>query len=107
MTLGLRELRGSAARDKFVTVTNFASCGKIRRRESYFFAPAGGGGTRTTLWHLPIPVLFPVTRPDASRRVAVAFPVVHPLVVSLPAERPEASRNWVRLPLPANLLVSA
>ena len=72
-----------------------ASGSGVQLRQCYFFVPVGGVGTRTTPWHLPVPVLFPVKRPDASRRVAVALPDMLPLVVSLPAERPEASRNWV------------
>jgi hypothetical protein len=50
-------------------------------------------------------VLVAVMRPEASRRVLVAEPL--PWVISVPVRRPEASRNWERLPWPANLLVVA
>ena len=65
----------------------------------YFFVPAGGIGTRGTTGHSPLPVLVPVTLPEASRRVPVAKPD-EPLVVWLPVDRFEASRKSVRLVLP-------
>ena len=48
--------------------------------------------------HFPLPVLVPVTLPEASRRVPLTEPE-EPLVVWLPADLPEASRKSVRLPL--------
>ena len=66
-------MRRSAERDKIVRVTNFASCGKSQRRRSYFFAPAGGVGTRSTPWHFPVPVLFPVARPDEYAYIDYGF----------------------------------
>ena len=77
------------------------------RLSTYFFAPAGGTGTRVTPWHFPLPELLPVSRPEASRWVPVTDPEWLPLVVWLPVSRPDASRYWVRLPVPETLLVSA
>jgi hypothetical protein len=74
-------------------------------RGRYRFAPVGGTGTRVPVAHFPFPVLFPVNRPEASRRVVVMVPL--PWELSVPVRRPEASRNWVRLPLPEKLLVVA
>ncbi len=73
---------------------------------SYFFTPGGGTGTRVTPGHFPLPVLLPVSRPEASRWEPVTVPV-DLLVVSLPVRRPEASLNCVLLLAPANLVVSA
>jgi len=58
----------------------------------YFFAAAGGNGTRGTTGQFPLPVLLPVVLPEASRRVPLTKPE-EPLVVWLPADRPEASRK--------------
>lgn len=73
---------------------------------SYLFTPGGGKGTFATSWHFPMPLLLaeplPITRPEASRWVAC-----EPLVVSLPVSLPEASRNWVLLPDPLPVRVSA
>ena len=48
--------------------------------------------------HFPLPVLLPVVLPEASRRVPVAKPD-ESYVVWLPADRFDASRKTVRLPL--------
>ena len=76
----------------------FPKLGNVGR---HFFVPTNGTGVRVPPWHLPLPVLLPVTRPEASRRVLVMVP----WVVSLPVIRPEASRNWVWLPVLPSLLV--
>ena len=73
------------------------------RQGGYFFAPVGGIGTRVPVAHAPLPVLFPVYRPEASRRVVVMVP----WELSVPVRRPEASRNCVWLPLLPDLLVVA
>jgi hypothetical protein len=62
-------------------------------------------GVLVTPWHFPLPELLLTQRPEASRRVLVMVPL--PWELSVPVNRPEASRNWVRLPLPKNLLVVA
>ena len=62
-------------------------------------------GVLVTPWHFPLPELLLTKRPEASRRVLVMEPL--PWVLSVPVNRPEASRNWVRLPLPEKLLVVA
>ena len=62
-------------------------------------------GVLVTPWHFPLPELLLTKRPEASRRVLVMVPL--PWELSVPVSRPEASRNWVRLPLPKNLLVVA
>ena len=67
-----------------------------------FSCPCGSVGTRVPVGHCPLPVLEPVTRPEASCRVAPC-----PLVVSVPAARPEGSRNCVRVEIPSDLPVSA
>jgi hypothetical protein len=64
----------------------------------YFFAAVGGTRTRGTTGHSPLPVLVPVVLPEASRRVPLAKPE-EPFVVWLPADRFDASRKSVRLPL--------
>ena len=74
---------------------------------AYFFIPSGGVGTTAVPWHFPLPVLPPVSRPEASRWVPVNDPEELAFVVWLPVSRPEASRYWVRLRVPANLLVLA
>ena len=75
----------------------------------HFFTPGGGTGVRVTLWHFSLPVLLPVTRPEASRCVPLNDPDELPLVVELPVSRPEASRYWVlvAVPLPLPVRVSA
>ena len=78
---------------------------KLGNACDHFFVPANGTGVRVPPWHLPLPVLLPVTRPEASRRVLVMVPL--PCAVSLPVSRPEASRNWVWVPVLPNLLVLA
>jgi hypothetical protein len=64
----------------------------------YFFAAVGGTRTRGTTGHFPLPVLLPVVLPEASRRVPLTKPE-EPFVVWLPADRFDASRKSVRLPL--------
>jgi len=64
----------------------------------YFFAAVGGSGTRGTTGHFPLPVLVPVLLPDASRRIPLTKPE-EPFFVWLPADRFDASRKSVRLPL--------
>ena len=41
---------------------------------SYRFAPGGGTGTFAVPWHFPLPLLPPISRPDASRWVPVNDP---------------------------------
>lgn len=57
-----------------------------------YLTPRGGAGTTAVPWHFPLPVLPPVSRPDASRRVPVDNPEGLAVVVWLPVSRPEASR---------------
>ena len=73
---------------------------------AYLFAPGGGTGTFTTPWHFPLPLLLPVSRPDASRWVPLNDPEELPLVVELPVSRPEASRYWVLVAVPLPVRVS-
>ncbi len=70
----------------------------------HFLGGVSGTGTLTGPGHLPLAVLVPVIRPDASRWVLVEEVVGLPLVVVVPARRPEASRYWV-LVVPAPPLV--
>ena len=56
----------------------------------HFFVPRGGTGTFTGVVHFPLPLLLPVSRPEASRWVVVLL-----LAFVVPVKRPEASRYWV------------
>ncbi len=54
--------------------------------------PMGGDDTLTAPWHFPLPELLPISRPEASRNwVRLPLPA-NPLVVALPVVRPLASR---------------
>jgi hypothetical protein len=61
-----------------------------------YFLPNGGTAAPADF---PLPVLRPMTRPEASRFVPVIVPAPLPLLVWLPVKRPDASRKSVRLPL--------
>ena len=100
-----RKSEGPVRQSKSDTCVVFLRADEIDVREPYFVRAVGGTGIRTAPWHLPLAVLAPVRRPDASRWVLVTVPDVPPLAVSLPVRRPEASRYWLLEPeLPVNVL---
>lgn len=66
-----------------------------------------GAGVGAGFLHCPMPVVVPVTRPEASRWMPETRFAAFPRVVVVPVSRPEASRYCVRLPVLVDVLVSA